>query len=418
LSFLSLPPALKHRNYRLLWLGQLISISGSMMQNAAILWHVYEVENDPVALGIVGLVRILPIIGFSFISGIVADSYDRRRIMLISQTGMMICAASLGLLAFMGIDSAWPIYIIATLSSAFSAFDLPARQALTPSLVPPEDLPNAFSVGSLVYQFGSISGPALSGIVIARMGLQWAYWFDAISFVAVIAALFAMDVKTTGMRIENRPTISLASAMEGLRFVRNSPLVLSSMLLDFFATFFSSATALLPIYARDILHVGVEGYGWLSAATAVGATITALVLTFVRQIPQQGKVLVVSVLLYGVATIIFGLSNSFLITFLALAATGITDTVSTVIRNTLRQLHTPDAIRGRMVSVNMMFFMGGPQLGELEAGLVAGWVGAPLSVITGGVGCVLAVLWVARQWPQLWRYNQQPTLAQAGAVAD
>jgi MFS family permease len=195
-------------------------------------------------------------------------------------------------------------------------------------------------------------------------------------------------------------------------------MVLSSMLLDFFATFFSSATALLPIYAQDILHVGAEGYGILSAAPAVGATITALILTFVRRIPHQGKVLVTSVLLFGVSTIVFGLSTTFLVAFLALAATGITDTMSTVIRNTLRQLHTPDYIRGRMVSVNMIFFMGGPQLGELEAGLVAGWVGAPLSVITGGIGCVIAVLWIARQWPVLWQYDQFKPSTPAPAAAD
>src|SRR3989338_2996110 len=144
---MKLPPALRHRNYRLLWLGLLISVSGTMMQNAAILWHVYEVEKSAVALGIVGLVRVVPIVGLSFVSGLIADSFDRRKIMLTSQTGLALCAVGFGLLALFNVQTAWPIYALAALSAAFGAFDLPARQALTPSLVPPEDLPNAFSVG-------------------------------------------------------------------------------------------------------------------------------------------------------------------------------------------------------------------------------------------------------------------------------
>ncbi len=393
-------------------------MSGSMMQNAAILWHVYEVDKTPVALGIVGLVRVIPIVLLSFVSGTVADSFDRRKIMLVSQTGMTLCAVVLGLIAFFGVNATWPIYLVAALSASFGAFDLPARQALTPTLVPPEDLPNAYSVGSLVFQFGSILGPALTGVVIARLGLAWAYWFNAVSFLAVIAALLAMRLKPVVIRAEARPAIGLGSFLEGLRFVRNSPLVLSSMILDFFATFFSSATALLPIYAKDILHVGPEGYGWLYASAAVGAAVTAAVLSFVRRIPQQGKVLIIAVFVFGLATIAFGFSTSFVVAFIALALTGATDTVSTVIRNTVRQLQTPDHMRGRMVSVNMVFFQGGPQLGELEAGLVAGWLGAPFSVISGGVGCLLAVVWIGRQWPQLWQYDQPPTLAEASAAAD
>lgn len=393
-------------------------MTGSMMQNAAILWHVYEVDKTPVALGIVGLVRVIPVVLMSFISGTVADSFDRRKVMIVAEIGMTLCATALGLIAFFDVQATWPIYIVAAFSASFGAFDLPARQALTPTLVPAEDLPNAYSVGSLVFQFGSILGPALTGLVIARVGLEWAYWFNAVSFLAVIVALLAMHLKPIVITPEERPKIGLGSFLEGLRFVRNSPLVLSSMILDFFATFFSSATALLPIYAQDILRVGPEGYGWLYAAAAVGAAITAATLSFVRRIPQQGKVLVIAVFIFGLATILFGFSTSFIVAFIALAVTGATDTVSTVIRNTVRQLTTPDSMRGRMVSVNMIFFQGGPQLGELEAGLVAGWLGAPFSVISGGVGCLLAVFWIARQWPQLWQYDQPPTLAEATAAAD
>jgi MFS family permease len=412
-----LPPALRHRNYRLLWMGQFISVSGTMMQSAAILWHVYEVSKDPIALGIVGLVRVVPVIGFSFIAGMVADSFDRRKIMILAQIGMALCAAGLGLLAAAQVLVVWPIYVLAALSAAFGAFDMPARQALIPSLVPREDLPNAFSVGATMWQAAAIVGPAMSGVVIARFGLEWAYWINAVSFLAVIAALVEMRLQRAEVPAE-RPQVSLASALEGLRFVGREPIILSSMLLDFFATFFSSAIALLPIYAQDILQVGPEGYGWLYAAAAVGAIVTGVILTFIRRIPRQGRVLIVAVLGYGAATALFGLSTTFWPAFLALAATGAADTVSMVIRNTIRQLHTPDHIRGRMISVNMIFFMGGPQLGELEAGLLAGWLGAPFSVVSGGLGCILAVLWVARRWPALWRYDQVPQALPQPATGD
>ena len=192
---------------------------------------------------------------------------------------------------------------------------------------------------------------------------------------------------------------------EGIRFIRRQPIVLSSMLLDFFATFFSSATALLPIFAKDILHVGPVGYGWLVSAPSVGAVSAAVVLSFVRQIRQQGRVLLQAVTIFGLATVVFGISRNFWLTFGALALTGASDNVSAIIRNTIRQLQTPDHLRGRMVSVNQIFFMGGPQLGELEAGLLAQWLGAPFSVVSGGVGCLIAVLWVVRRWPQLRRYS-------------
>jgi predicted MFS family arabinose efflux permease len=192
-----------------------------------------------------------------------------------------------------------------------------------------------------------------------------------------------------------------------LRFVFRAPLIRSTMLLDFFATFFSSATALLPIFAQDILGVGASGYGWLYAAPAAGAIVTSAVMVkAVDLIDRRGHVLVAAVAGYGLATMAFGLSRNFWFSFACLAATGATDTVSMVFRNLLRQLETPDHLRGRMTGVNMIFFMGGPQLGELEAGLVANWLGAVVSVVTGGVGCVVATIWIAATTPALRRYRR------------
>ena len=399
------PPALKYRDFRLLWTGLLVSIAGSMMQNAAILWHIYVLTGSPLALGIVGLVRVLPIVGFSLISGVIADIYDRRKLMLASQTGMAVCALLLGLIAFTGSRSVWSIYLLAGLSSTFSAFDLPARQSLIPSLVPEDALANAFSLHATLFQAGSIAGPALSGIVIANFGIAWTYWLNGLSFLAVIVALLQISYRQK-TKTEAQPVVSKKAIAEGLSFVRKTPIIISSMLLDFFATFFSSATALLPIYAKDILHVGPLGYGWLYASAAIGALFTGSFMSLMPSLGNQGKYLLISVLIYGFATVAFGFSTTFWIAFAALALTGAADTVSMIIRNTIRQLNTPDSLRGRMVSINMIFFMGGPQLGELEAGLVASWRGAPFSVITGGIGSILSVLFVVWKWPMLWKYKR------------
>jgi MFS family permease len=211
----------------------------------------------------------------------------------------------------------------------------------------------------------------------------------------------------TGERPRDRRDFSVSAALEGLRFVFRAPLIRSTMLLDFFATFFSSATALLPIFAQDVLHVGARGYGWLYAAPAAGAVLTSgIMIKVIDQIEERGRMLIAAVLVYGIATVIFGLSTSFWLTFGCLAATGAADTVSMVFRNLIRQLETPDHLRGRMTGVNMIFFMGGPQLGELEAGLVANWLGPVVSVVTGGIGCLVASAWVAAWTPALLGYRR------------
>ena len=410
--------ALRHRNFRLIWFGLLLSFTGSFMQNAAILWHVSLLvpsDRKGLALGLVGLVRVVPIIVFSLMSGVVADALNRRRLMLLTQVASTIVAVMLAALTFHGLSKVWPIYALAALGSAVGAFDLPARQALVPTLVPREHLPNAISLNTIMMQAASVAGPALGGLIIATGGVGWAYVANAVSFAAVILALLLM--RNVPARAERgvepgaRDDVSLHAALEGLRFVFRSPLIRSTMLLDFFATFFSSATALLPIFAQEILHVGARGYGWLSAAPAVGALVTsAAMIPLVERIERRGPTLLWAVAGYGLATVLFGISRSFWLTFACLALTGATDTVSMVIRNIVRQLETPDRLRGRMTGVNMVFFVGGPQLGELEAGSVANWLGAPFSVISGGVGCLVATAWVAATTPGLRRYRKTENL--------
>jgi MFS family permease len=275
-------------------------------------------------------------------------------------------------------------------------------------LVSREHLPNAIGLNSMMFQAASVLGPSVGGIVIAASGVAWVYAVNAASFLFVIAALLMMKDVPERQDAESgaKNEVSWAAAMEGLRFVFRSPVIRSTMILDFLATFFSSATTLLPIFAQDVLRVGARGYGWLYAAPAAGAVImSATMVPLIERIQRRGIVLLIAVTGYGIATAVFGFSRSFWLTFACLAVTGATDTVSTIIRNVVRQLETPDHMRGRMTGVNMIFFMGGPQLGEVEAGLVANWFGAAFSVITGGLGCIIATAWVSASTPALRHYK-------------
>ena len=401
---LHVPPALKHRRFFYLWLGQLISIAGTQMQIWAIFWHIRTLTDQPIAIGGIGLARILPVIVFSLVSGAVADSYNRRTIIFITQSLAGLLALGLALLTQFGHITIWYIYLLTALQAIVVAFDGPARAALIPNLVPEEDLANAFSLNSIAFQAGAVIGPALSGIVIAVSGQAGAYYINAISYVAVLIALVLIG--EVPQKIDHLVSgVNLSSIKDGIRFIVGKPIILSTMLLDFVATFFASANTLMPFIARDILHVGVVAYGWLSAAQAAGAVLAAVVVSQVHKLRRQGPLFLGSVVVFGLATVVFGLSTSFVLAWCALAITGAADSVSTIIRNTIRQLQTPDEMRGRMTSVNQIFFQGGPQLGEMEAGLVAQIFGAPFAIISGGIGCILGMLLIVFKWPQLIIFN-------------
>jgi MFS family permease len=414
---LHIPPSLHHRRYLLLWLGLLISITGSQMQIWTVFWQIRTITDQPIALGAVGLARILPVIIFSLIGGAFADVHNRRNILFVTQSGMALVALMLGWLSLTGNIDLWHIYLLMALQAVTMAFNGPAMQSLVPNLVPGDDLPNAFSMNSIANQVGSIIGPALSGIIIAAGDLSYVYIINAISFLAVILALFMMGPVDQQKAIgSHNGKVSVAAITEGVRFILAQPLILSTMIIDFFATFFASANTLMPIIAVDVLHVGAVAYGWLSSAQAIGAIVAALVISQMRGIRRQGMVFLLAVVVFGFATVIFGAARSFLLAMFALIIIGAADTVSTIIRNTIRQLTTPDYIRGRMTSINMIFFQGGPQLGEMEAGLVAQLFGAPIAIISGGIGCIIAVILIAHRWPQIRTYNGDEPIA-AGAPA-
>ena len=395
--------ALKFRNFRLLWIGLLISRIGSEMQVVAVIWQVYLLTGSALSLGMIGVARFLPILFFSLFGGIAADKFDRRKIMFFSQFLMIFVSLVLAFTTYSGHISPWLIYLLIAGNSISSAFDTPARQSLVPSLLPKKYFMNGVGLNTIMWQTAIVLGPSMAGFIIAYAGVGSVYLINIFSFIGVIIALIMM--KTSGRVVGKTVNFSLASLQEGLSFVKSTPIIFSTMLLDFFATFFASATVLLPIFAKDILAVGPQGLGFLYAAPSFGAVIAGIIFSSLGHLKNQGKILIVSVSLYGAATILFGLSRSFYLSLFFLALIGAGDVVSSIIRNTMRQLSTPDHLRGRMVSVNMLFFYGGPQLGEAEAGLAAAFLGAPLSVVLGGAGTIFATIVLALLIPQLRKYR-------------
>ncbi|MGI8825417.1 MAG: MFS transporter [Chloroflexota bacterium] len=385
--------ALHYRDFRLFWCGGIVSLAGTQMQQAAIAWQIYLLAHSPVALGLIGLFRVVPIIAFSLWGGVLADTIDRRRLLLITQSALLLLSASLTVLTLTGAIGLWMIYVLTACAATATAFDSPARQALVPSLVPRRHLTNALSLNSTGLQVALVIGPSLAGVLIATFGVASVYLIDAITFLAVLAAVYVIRPPVV---VGAAPRVSVGAAIEGLKFMRATPIIMQLMVLDFAATFFGSATALLPIFARDILHVGSQGYGLLYAAPAAGAVLAGVALAFFgARIRAQGPVILVAVAAYACFTVLFGASRAFPLSLVLLAGTGASDTVSMILRQTVRQGLTPDALRGRMSSVNMIFFMGGPQLGELEAGFVARSFGAPFSVVLGGAGALVATFAMA-----------------------
>lgn len=413
--------ALRHRDFRLLWMGQLISMTGTQMQQRAVDWHVYELLRGTtytvrlfgldmdlgaaaLGLGTLGLVRIFPIIIFALLGGLLADTFNRRHILLWTQSIAAVLAGLLAAITLLGYDSLPAIYLLTAASAAAAAFDNPARQSLVPNLVPPEHLTNAVSLNMLMFQIGTIVGPVVTGVMLGLYNIGFVYLVNALSFLAVILALALMRYRGQAVPAK-KSNMGWGALVEGLRFVYHSRLIWSTMLLDFFATLFASSRNILPLVVTELLHLGPLWFGILSTAQAIGAAVAGLLTSLRTDIRHQGPVLLISVAIYGLATVLFGLSTHFALSFVLFGITGAADTVSTVIRSSLRQRLTPDRLRGRMTSVNMVFFQGGPQLGELEAGLVAAAFGTPFAIISGGVATVLLTLWVAWRYPRLRNYT-------------
>lgn len=394
---------LRHRDYRLLWFGQLVSMAGTQIQVVALAWQVYALTNSPLQLGLLGLLRAGPVMILSMVGGVFADTVDRRRLLLVTQTVLLSLSAILAVTTATGTIRIPLIYVIIVIGGAASAFDGPARQSLIPRLVPREELTSALTLNITIMHVGTILGPTIGGFIIAHLGVAAAYAIDAVSFSAVLTSLLLMRATVTGPLVERRG--GLGALVEGFTFVRRNGLILSMMLLDFLANFFGSVQALLPIYARDILRVGPEGLGFLYAATSIGALLGAVVLSSRDRIRAQGPALLISVAIYGASLAAFGLSNIFWLSAFFLACSGAADTVSMVLRGSILQLATPDELRGRTTAVHMAFAMGGPQLGQLRAGAFASAIGPVGAAVTGGLACVAAVAAVAALAPKVRQYR-------------
>ena len=383
--------------------GAFFSEAGNQMQTVAVAWQVYEITRNPAALALIGLSHILPILGLSLIGGVAADKIDRKKILIISQSTMAILAFSLFSLTSLNLINEWIIYGVLLLSGIAQAFSMPARQAILPNLVPGKFFMNAISLHTLQFQTATMTGPAVAGLMIAGFGVASVYLFNSISFLIFIASILSIK---KSLNVEHSDVeFNLKSIKEGIHFVFKTPILYSTMILDFLATFFGTANILMPVFAKDILHVGPQGLGLLYSAPALGGVIAGIMLSSIPKIKNQGKIILGSVILYGLATIGFGLSKVLPISLVFLVLVGFGDMTSTIIRNTIRQMVTPDRLRGRMVSIMRMFFQGGPQLGEIEAGLLAKAIGGGPTVIIGGVGVVLITTFIAFKNKNLRNYT-------------
>ena len=395
--------ALQYRDFRLLLIGEVTSAIGTEMLYVALSWQMYLLTHSALALGLLGLAGFIPALLFSLLGGNFADAHNRKKILYVTQPIFMLCSTLLALATFTHVITPLIMYIIAGLVAATLAFDHPARSSLIPNLVAKKDFTNTLSVYEMFEQIARITGPLIAGFLIAGIGVGSIYGIDAISTIAVLLALLFM--KHTGEPGGEKSVVSLNSIKEGLTFVRSKTLLWSTILVDFFATFLALAMVLLPIFANEILHVGPQGLGLLYAAPSIGAIVAGFFMTLKGQVRFQGKTLLIAVALFGLATILFGLSHVYILSVFALALIGGFDSVSVIMRETIQQLATPDTMRGRVASIAMIFWMGGPQLGEFEAGLLAALIGVQFSVVAGGVVTIVFVGVMALLVPALRKYQ-------------
>jgi MFS family permease len=392
--------AFRHRDYRFMLAGLFLSNFGSQMLSLAVSWDLYIQTRSALILGNVGFVQVAPFLLFAFLAGHVADRYDRRRTMVITQ--LLALTASIPLL--LGLRSVFVIYSCLFLLALGRSFQWPARQALLQHIVSADSLSNAITWNSSAQEISSIAGPALAGILLATGGSRTVYLMQICCAGLALGCFFAVRYRSAP--IANAPAPTGKSLLEGMHFVWNNKLILSAISLDLFAVLFGGATALLPIYAADILHAGARGLGWLRTAPSVGSVTMALVLAHSPRIRTAGKTLLWTVAGFGAATIVFGLSRSIWLSLPMLVLVGAFDNVSVVLRQSLLQTKTPDYVRGRVLAFSSIFISSSNQFGAVESGWTAAWFGPVASVAGGGLATIAVVLVCAavsvplRKWKQ------------------
>ena len=388
--------AFRYADYRFYLIGWFVALLGTRIQTVAIAWEMYQRTNEALSLGLVGLAQAIPLMLLALPAGYLADNFERKKVVMFSLVGMTITSFLLAFLSFTQ-GPIWLMYVLLFLDAAAVTSGRPARSALVPGLVPAEVFPNAVTWNTSLMQIASVVGPAIGGFIIV-FSVPAAYIVCACGSLIFIALLSQLQLAPRLKRAGHATTQTL---LAGLKFVWNTKLILTIITLDLFAVLFGGAVYLLPIFAEDILQVGAQGYGWLQAAPAAGAMCMALSLAFLPPMKKAGRNLLVAVGAFGVATIIFGLSTSFWLSWLMLFLTGAFDNVSMVIRHTLLQLLTPDHMRGRVSAVNSVFVGASNELGGLESGVVAHFFGPIFSVVSGGIGTLLVVGTMAIAAPRL-----------------
>ena len=398
---LPLPPSLRHRDFRNYFLGSIVTTAGSQFTTVVLYWQMWEITGSALWLAALGLSRAIAQIGLALVGGLLADSLDRRRFMVAMQLLQAVASLALFALALGGLISPWALMLGNLVFAVGSALETPARQAVVANLVPRTDFASAVALNNVGRNASPAVGSSLAGALFAAAGPSWCYLVDGLSWFAMIAVL--LSLRST-LQSERRSNVTFAALADGIRFVRGQRVILSFMVLDFGATFFGTATSLLPIYASDILHVGPVGFGLLNAAPSVGQVITGVIMGSTNRIRRAGKWVLLGVGFYGACICGFALSSWFPLSLLLLAGTGVGNGVSAVLRSTSNNLLTPDDLRGRVAAVNSVFTGGGPQLGQFEGGLVAEAFGAMASALSGGVGVLVLVALIALV-PEVRRFD-------------
>ena len=406
--------ALRHRDYAIYWASQVVSRTGSEMRMVAFTWHVYLLTGSKIALGLIGLCRSLPILIFGLWGGVTADRLDRRRVLIVTQAAMALVSTTLFLITRANLASPYLIYASVALIAAMAAFENPARAAFVVNVLPKEDLENGLALGVLGFQVATVIGPAAGGLLLGATSIQTLYLADAISFLPLIGVLFLIRARKDDRSLAEAagavdpekpppepPKSGFAAIADAVKYLRTKPVLLHLMWIDFLATLFAGALLLLPVFSSEVFHQGARGLGWLMSAPAVGAVIAGTVLSSRPPIRRHGRALLGAVVAYGIATALFGLTTSFWLGLVLLAASGAADTVSTVVRQIARQTMIPDDMRGRLNAIHMLFFVSGPQLGELEAGALAELTSARVSVVSGGLACLVMGVVVAVALPNV-----------------
>ncbi|HET6471534.1 MAG TPA: MFS transporter [Pseudomonadales bacterium] len=395
---------LRHRNFTLYLVARFIATLAVQMQSVAIGWQVYAITKNPLDLGFIGLAQFLPFIVLVLPAGQIADRFDRRLILAACYFVEVLCALLLLGFTLAGIEQVWPVFSVLVLFGAARAFAMPTSQAITPNLVPREIFGNAVALNSSTFHVATIAGPSIGGLLYVA-GPSTVY--SIVSALLLVSVALMLGVRVPAMIRSSEPA-TLHTLLEGMRFVRSRPVVLGAISLDLFAVLFGGATAMLPVFARDVLEIGPEGLGMLRTSPAVGAAVTAAVLAFHPITRNVGTKMFLGVALFGVAIITFGLSNNFVLSLAALALLGAGDMVSVYVRHILIQLETPDAIRGRVSAVNAVFIGASNELGEFESGVTAAWFGLVPSVVLGGAATIaITALWM-RLFPSLRTMDRFP----------